>query len=120
MIRVGWARNETDALRARLLLWNSDELRGGQMPGLSSFAEAEQVREIDEDRMGAIVSALEASGLVILHRSFGGIMAASVTLTAEGKDCVQVMRPAACTRPRIVMNQVDVQQVARPAEFPFR
>jgi hypothetical protein len=120
MTGVGWARNETDALRARLLLWLSEQSKGGQAPMLASFGDdlnhlperwsatmslaktkpwqAEQRIDISTERMDTIVSPLETTGLVKLHRSFGGFWSTTVILTARGKASVQEMRDALANR----------------------
>lgn len=93
-MNIGSAPSETDAVRARLLLWISDNSKGGQRPFLADFAEAEQPIDIDADHMDVILSDLLTEDLVSVGRVFGGTMAASASLTDKGRHFVQTMRDA--------------------------
>jgi hypothetical protein len=95
MTGVTWARTMTDAMRARLLIWVSDQTTGAEAPSLGSFADAQEPLVIDSEHMDAIVSGLDSDGLVTPQPSLSGNMnSSSVTLTAKGKQVVQTMRDA--------------------------
>jgi hypothetical protein len=101
MTGVGWARTQTEALRARLLLYISDKSTRGQKPDFSWFAvihahpfiDIHAHPFIDWERLMTIVRTLETNGLVHVHRSLNGEMEFA-TLTADGRQLVQDMRDA--------------------------